>query len=72
MAFTCAHTLYVCALCQQPLLPGATAAALAMEGAPTIQENIMRVLRDHYWDSLEPQKALILKHIEGAMRWHRP
>jgi hypothetical protein len=41
---------------------------LAMRDAPTTQHAIMRVMRDHYWDSLEPQKELVLKHIEGAMR----
>lgn len=45
-----------------------TVTALAMEGAPTIKDAILRVMRDHYWDSLEPQKELVLKHIEGAMR----
>ena len=42
--------------------------ALAMAEAPTIKDAVMRVMRDHYWDSLEPQKELVLKHIEGAMR----
>ena len=46
----------------------ATGAALAMESAPTIKDMIMRRMRDHYWDSLEPQRELVLKHIEGALR----
>jgi hypothetical protein len=47
----------------------ATAAAIAMEGQPSIKDRIMHAMRDHYWDSLEPQKELVLKHIEGALRW---
>ena len=47
----------------------AVAAAIAMEGQPTIKEAVMRVMKNHYWDSLEPQKKLILLHIEGALRW---
>ena len=43
--------------------------ASMMDGAPTIYETLMRAFNDHYWDSLEPQKALLLKHIEGALRW---
>jgi len=46
-----------------------TATALAMEQAPTIRDAVMRAMRDHYWDSLEPQKELVLKHVEGALRW---
>lgn len=42
---------------------------LAMRGAPMIHDAVMRAMRDHYWDSLEPQKELVLKHIEGALRW---
>lgn len=47
---------------------GTSLSELAMKEAPTIGEAIMRTMLDHYWDSLEPQKDLILKHIEGAMR----
>lgn len=54
----------------QPEAPP-TASALAMESAPTIYEVVMRALRDHYWDSLEPHKALILLHAEGALKWFR-
>lgn len=28
-------------------------------------EEFMKLARDHYWDSLEPQKDLILKHLES-------
>jgi len=28
---------------------------------------LMERLSDHYWDSMEPNKALILKHIRGAI-----
>lgn len=49
-----------------------TAAALAAENyakhGSTIKDALMRALADHYWDSLEPHKDLILKHVEGALR----
>ena len=48
-----------------------TLSAMAMENATTIHDALMRAMRDHYWDSLEPQKELVLKHIEGALRWFR-
>ncbi len=41
--------------------------ALAMKNAPSIGEVVLQVMRDHYWDSLEPQRDLIIKHIEGAL-----
>ena len=49
----------------------ASGMALAMDKAPTIKDAIMRLMVDHYWDSLNPQKELIIKHIEGALR-HLP
>jgi hypothetical protein len=31
----------------------------------------LKIMRDHYWDSLEPQRDLILRHIEGAINANR-
>lgn len=57
---------------QSEAVQPSTATELAMRDAPTIYEVVMRAMRDHYWDSLESQKDLVLKHIEGTMRSFAP
>jgi hypothetical protein len=32
-----------------------------------VVRKVMERLHDHYWDSLEPHRELILKHVRGAI-----
>lgn len=29
---------------------------------------ILNAMQDHYWDSLEPQREIVMKHVEGVLR----
>lgn len=31
------------------------------------ENEIIEIAKDHYWDSLEPYKELIIKHLQGIM-----
>ncbi len=35
--------------------------------APVVDREAVKLFRDHYWDTLEPHKDLILKHIESVL-----
>ena len=43
--------------------------AASSETGPSLTTTaVLDAMKDHYWDSLEPQRELVIKHIEGVMR----
>lgn len=39
------------------------------EPATPLRETLTRLMRDHYWDSLEPQKELVMAHVEFVLSY---
>jgi hypothetical protein len=29
---------------------------------------VLNAMQDHYWDSLEPNRDIVMKHVEGVLR----
>lgn len=38
------------------------------DAAPLTPGAVLQAMQDHYWDSLEPHREIVLKHVEGVLR----